>query len=65
MRLPRGDADPYEETVTEPLPLDRSQPLRGRDLRHACLVVLSRSQAIAGLHRRRKRGHKGSLDRLR
>ena len=46
-------ADPYDERVTEPLPLDRSQPLRGRDLRHACLVVLARSPAltIAQLHR--------------
>ena len=32
--------------MTEPLPLDRSQPLRGRDLRHACLVVLARSPAL-------------------
>ena len=44
--LRRVTADPYEEPVTEPLPLDRSQPLRGRDLRHACLVVLARSPAL-------------------
>jgi hypothetical protein len=29
--------------MVEPLPLNRSEPLRGRDLRHACLVVLARS----------------------
>lgn len=29
-------------TVTEPLPLNRAHPLRGRELRHAALVVLKR-----------------------
>jgi hypothetical protein len=32
--------------MTEPLPLDRTYPLRGRDLRHACLVVLARSRPL-------------------
>jgi hypothetical protein len=32
--------------MTEPLPLDRTSPLRGRDLRHACLVVLARSRPL-------------------
>ena len=36
----------YPFGMTEPLPLDRTFPLRGRDLRHAFLVVLARSRPL-------------------
>src|SRR4051812_26963970 len=36
----------YSCRVTEPLPLTRSAPLQGRDLRHACPVVLARSRPL-------------------
>ena len=32
--------------MTEPLPLDRTDPLWGRDLRHAVLAVLARAPAM-------------------